>query len=403
MSDVTAIIALCDQAQGSIAAQAVLQAQPQAGVLLVTSDAASTEPTAATFRTIDAHSALSGSIETELHRLDTLKRVRALRAFAAQFSIVPILLHQDPDPDALASALALRVLLRRTAQDAPIVTLDEVTRPENRRMAELLDIQVTQVTSSELSGFAGIICVDMQPRGVLKDQGIGVAIIDHHPYEFEGRTEFLDVRPHYGATATILTEYLRAEDERRINKWLATGLAYAIKTDTDNLSRGVNQADVSAYTFLLDRVDAALLRRIERAALSSETARSFGQALAGMLMHEDLAVAWLGKLPADQSHILANVADFCLAIEEITWAAAAALVEGRLVITLRHMGGGPGAGTLAHALSKPGGTGGGHPAMARAVLPLENEWGALRDAPREIACKMLLDRLAAELERIRSV
>ncbi|MGH7460724.1 MAG: DHH family phosphoesterase [Longimicrobiales bacterium] len=399
--DLSAIVALRSPVRTAAATAAIQQANPVASVLVV-GTAERPEVGGLLTRPVDVRAALRTSLEHELHQLDTLKRVQALHTFAGEEPVIPILVHKDPDPDALASALAIRVVLQRRPNETPVVTLDEMTRPENRRMAELLDIQVIQVTSAELNAFAGIICVDMQPRGIVTTEDLRVAIIDHHPYEYEGIVQCLDVRPHYGATATILTEYLRAEDERRINKWLATGLVYAIKTDTDNLARGVSAADVSAYTFLLERIDAPLLRRIERPALSADTARAFGQAVAGLLFLDDLAVAYLGKLPADQSHILADVADFCLAIEEATWAAAGAIVEGNLVINLRHLGGAPGAGSLARALSLAGGSGGGHAAMARAVLPLVNEWGALSDAPHHIACKLLLERLAAELEHIRS-
>lgn len=409
LPDVSAIVALLDPKHTAAAMAALQEANPLAAVLVVS---ASQLPAGAgsLTRPVDWHAALRRSLEIELGLLETLKRVHALRAFAADAPVVPILVHQDPDPDALASALAIRALLQRPAQHAPILTLDAMTRPENRRMAELLDIQVTQVSLAELEGFDRIICVDMQPRELLssprsdsRPRARKFAIIDHHPFEGGYPAEYIDIRPRYGATATILTEYLRADDERRINKWLATGLVYAIKTDTDNLSRGVSAADVAAYTFLLERVAEPLLRRIERPALSAQTAGAYGRALAGLLLRNDLAVAYLGRISVDQSHILADLADFCLTIEEATWAAAAAIVEERLVITLRHLGGEPGAGQLARALSAAGGAGGGHATMARAVLPLLNEWGALPDAPLEIGSTLLLERLTAELERIRSV
>src|SRR5687768_6463195 len=313
--DVTAIIALADPKQAELAAAAVQQAIPAAAALILgPHDEA--EGINALRVYIDARVAFRATMADALTRIETLKRVRGLREFADQAKVVPILIHRDPDPDALASALAIRMLLRRPATETPIVTLDEITRPENRRMAELLDIQVTQVTDEELEGFERVICTDMQPRNIKPEDYARVAVIDHHPVEGNHEPAYVDIRPRYGATATILTEYLRAVDARWVSKRLATALLYGIKTDTGNLARGVSAADVEAYTFLLDQADDTLLRQIERRAYSEETARAFGKAVATATLHGDLAVAFLGCMTVDESHMLADVADFLLAIDE---------------------------------------------------------------------------------------
>jgi hypothetical protein len=163
----------------------------------------------------------------------------------------------------------------------------------------------------------------------------------------------------------------------------------------------VTGLDVAAYSFLLDRADTELLRRIERPAHSERITRAYGQALANVVTEEDLAVAFLGEVTADDSHILSDLADFCLAMDDPTWAAAGAIVEGRLIIALRHLGDEPGAGELARALAKNGGSGGGHVTMARAVLRLNDEWGALKDAPPDQAPALLMEKLLGYLGQIR--
>jgi nanoRNase/pAp phosphatase (c-di-AMP/oligoRNAs hydrolase) len=400
LHDVTAIVALGDAGDNTQAAAAVQAAKPDAAVLVVGDHdlPSSAGPLA---RLVDWRGALCGRLEDELRRLEMMKRVHALRAFIEDAETVPILLHNDPDPDALASALALRVLLRRQPQDMPVLTLDVMTRPENRRMADLLELQVTQVTLEEVCAFDRIICTDMQPRVFKDGPRPRLAVVDHHPPEKGYVAEYIDIRPTYGATATILGEYLRADDERRISPRLAAGMVYGIKTDTDALTRGVSGADVAIYSFLLDCADSELLRLMERPSYAEKTARAYGDALAGMLIKDDLAVAYLGEVSVEEAHILADVADFCLAIEEPVWAAAAAIVEGRLVITVRHLGAEPGAGALARLLADGHGTGGGHVTMARAVLHLDDEWGALKDAPIDEAREIFLNQISAYLDRIR--
>ncbi|CAN5671500.1 DHHA1 domain-containing protein [soil metagenome] len=309
-------------------------------------------------------------LEEELERLEAERRAFCLREFAAGDDVVPILIHDDPDPDAVSSALAVMALLGNDAQRTPIVTLDEMTRAENRRMADLLHIRVTQVTLEELRAFERVITVDTQPRQLQQDGRPRLAVIDHHPVEAGYTAEFADVRPTCGATATMMTQYLRATEGVRINSTLATALLFGIRTDTDSLMRGVTPADVEAYAFLQEHADTQLIRRFERPSYPMETAKAFGRALERAEYDDDLCVAYLGELVEAQSHVLADLADFCLGIETITWVAVAAVLEGELVITLRHAGGAPGAGAVARAIAaSTGGRGGGHATMARVSLP----------------------------------
>jgi nanoRNase/pAp phosphatase (c-di-AMP/oligoRNAs hydrolase) len=338
-------------------------------------------------------------LEDELVRLEAERRVHCLREFAAGAGTVPILIHADPDPDAVSSALAIAALLDGSPDRTPIVTLDEMKRPENERMAELLHIRVTCVTADELRGFDRLITVDTQPRDLQRNGRPRVAVIDHHPGENSYTADFLDIRPSYGATATIMTEYLRACGERAIPSGLATALLFGIKTDTDSLMRGVTAADVEAYAWLQQRADLQLIRRFERPSYSAETARAFGRALHEAQVEKDLCVAYLGQLVQDESHIMADLADFCLGMEHITWVAAAAQVGAEMVVTLRHAGGDPGAGGAARAIAALGGAGskgGGHASMGRVVLSAAAAQELLGSVDPATAVRQLMRRVLDE-------
>ena len=114
-------------------------------------------------------------------------------------------LHNDPDPDAMASGLALRNVLRRTKQTAVLAALQGVTRPENQRMMNLLDIQVEILTPEQVVNFDRIAMVDVQPhafRGVIDRVDL---VIDHHPEQPGYTAVYKDIRADYGSTSTILT------------------------------------------------------------------------------------------------------------------------------------------------------------------------------------------------------
>ena len=290
---------------------------------------------------------------------------------------VAIVVHPDPDPDALASALALQVMLQRDPNSMPIVTTGTMTRPENRRMAELLHIRVTVITVEELRRLERVIAIDFQPEFAAGETSPRLAIIDHHPLFSGSVATFSDIRPSYGATATMMTEYLRLEDERRIGQSLATALLYGVKTDTDSLARGCIPADVHAYAFLQSKADLPLLRMLERASYSSETAHKYGEALTNLTLDGELSVVFLGVVDEEDAHVVADIADFCLALDSVTWAVAGAFIDEKLVLAVRHLGGKPGAGDLANALAAETGTGGGHSTMARAVIPVDQEWKLL--------------------------
>ncbi len=396
--ETVALLDLRGHEQALAAVRAVRAVAPDTAFVVLCEGDAPELPDDAVARRVSWSDLLRLDLETELVRLDLRRRVRRLRAFADGASILPILLQDDPDPDGIASALAVRRLLRRRSSNAPIVSLGRITRPENRRMVELLRIGVTQVTAAELRRFDRLVAVDVQPVA-LEGAASRLAVIDHHPPEDHYAAEVADIRADYGATATILTEYLRADDERRIGRRVATALLYGVQTDTARLSRGVAPADIDAFAFLHARADHALLQRIARPACPAEAMRAFGRALAEVEADRDLAVAYLGPLPPEQAHVLADLADFCLSMEGAVWVAVGALVDGDLVITLRHQGGDPGAGALAHRLAGTAGTGGGHASMARVILPPEPASDLLGAPPARAPASALAAAVRRALER----
>src|ERR1041384_1162935 len=105
-----------------------------------------------------------GPLLTEFSRSLTRARVQQYQRYFADADRVLILLHNEPDPDALAAGLALRTVLHRTRTTAILGALQGVTRPENLRMADLLDIQVEVITPDDFAGFDRIATVDVQPH-----------------------------------------------------------------------------------------------------------------------------------------------------------------------------------------------------------------------------------------------
>src|SRR5215831_12407878 len=190
-----------------------------------------------------------GPLLTEFARSLTRARVQQYQRYFSDADRVLIMLHNDPDPDAMASGLALRNVLRRTKTTAIIGAMQGVTRPENLRMMNLLDLHVEPITPDLLREYDRIAMVDVQPHYFGEMIERIDLVIDHHPEQPGYTAVFKDIRPDYGSTSTILTEHLRAVDVN-ISERTATAMLYAIKSDTLFFARHTNRVDLEAFTFL---------------------------------------------------------------------------------------------------------------------------------------------------------
>lgn len=337
---------------------------------------------------------------------DDAARVRALREFAADVRTVPILTQTEPDPDAIGSAFAVRALLGRNERNAPMVSLGRSRRPETRRMLELLDLQVIEITEAELKAFDHVIAVDMQPSMLCGGEA-HLAVIDHHPRQDDfPDSDFLDIRPEFGACATMLTAYLRA-DGQDVGERLATALLYGIRTDTALLTRGCTRDDVEAYAWLQERADLALLNKIDRSAFPRDALGLIGASIQNAHLRAELAVLWLGAVRKNHAHLMPELADLSLGIEGVRWVVAAGVVEKSLVMNVRHLAEtDPGAGALARLIAdQTGGSGGGHTTMGRVEVPLARSPVELEDegenGPSSTNGKRLADWLSGELDAVR--
>jgi nanoRNase/pAp phosphatase (c-di-AMP/oligoRNAs hydrolase) len=308
------------------------------------------------------------TLVTELSRSMTRARVQQYQRYFADADRVLILLHNDPDPDALASGLALRNLLRRTKTTAIIGAIQGVTRPENLRMANMLDIQVEQITPTSFHEYERIATVDVQPHyfGGLLDRAD--LVIDHHPEQPGYSAVFKDIRADYGSTSTILTEHLRAVDVN-ISERTATAMLYAIKSDTLFFARHTNRVDLEAFTFLYPLADAALIRKMEGAEITLERLEYVTRASQGGIMKDQVFSAFIGEAPRED--FIPYTADFFLQLEGVKWTIVAGIVGGSLIVSVRNLGYSRNAGEFVKRWFGDVGSAGGHRAMAKAVVPIE--------------------------------
>lgn len=276
----------------------------------------------------------------------------------------------NADPDAMASALALKRIMSHKVQDCTIAKVNEITRPDNLAMIRYTRLHMERFYPGILPHFDRFALVDSQPSHHPSFAGVPFSIvIDHHPPpEQKAEIPYCEIKPEYGATSTLLTEYLYNLNIMP-GKLLATALQFGIKTDTANFERHFTDVDLRAYQYLSRFGDNVLLSRISRSEFHLRWLEVFAKACTNLYaLGASGQYAYLGDV--DNPDILVNIADFFMRVYEIRWAAVAGRYRDQIVIIFRGDGITRDVGRHASLSFGDVGSAGGHKAMARAEIPL---------------------------------
>jgi nanoRNase/pAp phosphatase (c-di-AMP/oligoRNAs hydrolase) len=288
---------------------------------------------------------------------------------------VLILPHNDPDPDAIASAVALRYLLAQgLGAEAWIAYKGIIGRAENKALVQYLGNPLRRLSRSDLQQSVPIALVDTQAgagNNALPAETIAAIAIDHHPLrEMTALAKFADVRPELGATSTILTGYLQAA-EFEPSPQLATALFYGIATDTMGLARGASPADVAAYFYLQTRIDVDALVEIEQAQVPPDYFQRLHEALNGARIYDGVVISYVGLM--SRPDLAGEMADLLLRLQGARWVICTGVYKDALVLAIRNRSRRGGAGQLAQDIVGGRGTAGGHGTMAGGLIPLQSE------------------------------
>lgn len=320
--------------------------------------------------------------------------VEKLHRFYDQFSGEDrVLIIINADPDAIASAMAIKRLLWRKTAGVTISHINIIQRPDNIAMIELLGVSITHVNDIPEGIHNRFVIVDSQPEHHPAFARFCPAhvVIDHHP-PTDFQANFSDVRPGYGATASILTEYLRAAGIKPSTK-LSTALYHAIKNDTANFERPSLVEDIRAFQFLHRHANILLARKIERAEIRPEYLKFFATAFQNHKIHAGRLYSHLGSVKNPDVCVL--IADFFMRVHSITWSIVSGICGQQLVIVFRNDGLRKDAGKLAKKAFGSFGSAGGHKVMARAEIPL----ASLESIPDLKTDRRLLNWVISRIER----
>lgn len=312
-----------------------------------------------------------------------------------------VMTHDNPDPDSIASAWALAtVLSERVGVPAELSYGGIIGRAENAAFVKTLKIPIKHVDEIDFEAYDTFALVDTQQtvgNHALPGSLRADIVIDHHPLRDDTvATPFADLGNVYGATSTMLTEYVRAA---RIDPRpeLSTALYYGIKADTRDLGRQTQNHDVDCYLWLFPRIDRELLSHIEHPELPVRYFRLYHAAIEKARLYTEAVITDLGDVYSPD--MVAEVAERLSFIEGPKWSLAFGSYRSQLYLSLRVSDKRMNAGRLIRETCAPlGGSAGGHGSMAGARLPLAGK-KSQREAFKRDVVRRFKEAFGVESER----
>jgi len=308
---------------------------------------------------------------------------------------VIIVVHDNPDPDCLASALALCHLFACKTGEVPLIAFSGmIGRSENLIMAKILEIPLVPLEIVNLSEYGVVCMLDTQPgtgNNSFDPASTVDIVIDHHPLRENTKgCRWVDVKDDYGVTATILYEYLLAHG-LYIDAKLATAIFYAIKSDTQDLGREANLPDREAYLDLFPIVDKQLLYQITNPCQPVEYFRTIRRTLNNARIYERAIVGDMQRIAYPE--LVAEMADFLLRLEGVDVVLTCGEYLSDLLLSIRTNSPEINAGEMVRRVVQGVGVGGGHTCMGGGKI------AALPDEPDSLdrLKKLLVERFLQEL------
>lgn len=300
-------------------------------------------------------------------RLDALRRFDQLAALARTARTALVLLHSNPDPDAIGAAMGLATAWKTVGCETVIRYTGEVKRYQNRLLISYLKADIEALGEDDLAKAGLVAVVDAQPGFWGEDAPKADVVIDHHPRRKDTTGSFVEVRSDIGATSTIVAEYL-IEADIPIPKPVATALLYGLETDTDHLNRHTSAADIRVYEALHPRADHHFLDRLDKSRIPMPVLDWIAWGISHRVVVRDMMLIHFGTVPTPD--IMVQVADLVLLTHGIWWVVCAGVYDGRLVAVFRGDGHHQDVGRRAALAFAKLGSAGGHRTMGRAEMAL---------------------------------
>lgn len=274
---------------------------------------------------------------TKLNAVQRHARVilRFLSRNKGELSPLLILMHDYPDPDAIASACALQHLAARYDISSRIAYRGVIGRMENRAMVKILKLPIYKLRPGDLKRYRDVALVDTQPafhNNPFSSNRLASLVIDQHHSVQKPHSRLSVVDTECGATSVLLAEAL-LQSRATVPSRLATALVYGILSDTQNLYRANNDEVIQSYLGILPFCDMVALSRIQNPPRSRETFVTLARGIKKAMSRRHLIVSNLGDIASPD--LISQVADLLISYRRMHWCLVTGRHRGKLYLSLR--------------------------------------------------------------------
>ncbi|MFO8109522.1 MAG: bifunctional oligoribonuclease/PAP phosphatase NrnA [Thermoplasmata archaeon] len=212
-----------------------------------------------------------------------------------------VFLHDNPDPDAIASAMAFKSLCSHQGMNCRTYYSGDIGHPENELFVKATGVELINVKKDDIGGILEkdrpLVFLDFSQPSVnntLPKDTVPDIVIDHHPSESpREKGGYVQIESDVGATSTLMTEHL-LNTGLDIEPLLASALLYGIKVDTQGFTKNMGPLDFKAMSHLVPLCDTELFYLFESPSLNSSTVSSLGTAIINREVSNGIMSAYAG-------------------------------------------------------------------------------------------------------------
>ena len=347
---------------------------------------------------------VTGSATAVARRSRGKPRARQLLRLLAGKKNILITTHQFPDPDALASALALQTLVtaKIPGAKASVSIKGDLGSGINVKFGELIDLKPVPWDDAKLGEYDAILLVDTQPpfsNNPLPENVTPTAVIDHH--RSRGRRPkcpFCDIRPDIGATGSIIFSYFM-ELEQPISRDLGATLLFGIESDLAGAAGQPGELDNIALSSLTLIADTRKLYKMRYVDLPQAYYIAYANGLNNAVHYDSALMSHIDSIRSPETPAI--IADFLLRFDQVQWSLVTAITASgtHLVLSLRTNSQKISAAELMRRIIRSIGEGGGHRSKAGGIIELANGTPTEIERIRSIIRRRYLRALRIKMSR----
>ncbi len=305
----------------------------------------------------------------------TSKLVQYMKRLDDEMSVF---LHDNPDPDAIASAMAFQELCDRFDIDCNIYYSGEIGHPENELFVETTGVNIEHISDDEILTIIEedkpLVFLDFSLPAVnnsLPRTAVPEVVIDHHPSD-SPRSEggYIQIETRAGATSTLMSEHLINADIE-ISSLLASSLLHGIKVDTHGFIKNISKSDLRAMSKLIPLCDSELLDVLERPPMNPSTISSLGTAIINREISKGILTSYAGEVSTKDD--LPQIVDMLVTERDVHTAVVFGRIENTIHMSARSMLTDMDLGAIMYNAFSDIGEAGGHPHAAAGYVHIKEE------------------------------